>query len=213
MKSVDGSSAAPLTNVAAAGLGCPPGCFEQRAQLCVKSADSGPSPSRPGCLWNLELRCNVGESGSCFDEARSGFLSTSTTRTFALLLSLCQLSLSFTALFSPVLHTFTAQYSLCLSILSSFPHLFCFSPCLLFPPPPRLLHPSFAWWQRLLALLVSVQGSSATRCAYLFILLSFSGYVCTLYLNMKCIKHHMCRSWQCRQPSASWQDGAELHPC
>lgn len=135
MKSVDGSSAAPLTNVAAAGLCCPPGCFEQRAQLCVKSADSGPSPSRPGCLWNLELRCNVGESGSCFDEARSGFLSTSTTRTFALLLSLCQLSLSFTALFSPVLHTFTAQYSLCLSILSSFPHLFCFSPCLLFPPP------------------------------------------------------------------------------
>lgn len=79
--------------------------------------------------------------------------------------------------------------------------------------PPRLLHPSFAWWQRLLALLVSVQGSSATRCAYLFILLSFSGYVCTLYLNMKCIKHHMCRRWQCRQPSASWQDGAELHPC
>lgn len=142
MKSVDGSSAAPLTNVAAAGLCCPPGCFEQRAQLCVKSADSGPSPSRPGCLWNLELRCNVGESGSCFHEARSGFLSTSTTRTFALLLSLCQLSLSFTALFSPVLHTFTAQYSLCLSILSSFPHLFCFSPCLLFPPPPDCCIPA-----------------------------------------------------------------------
>lgn len=57
--------------MAAAGLCCPPppGCFEQRAQLCVKSADSGPSPSRPGCLWNFELRCNVGQSGSCFGEA------------------------------------------------------------------------------------------------------------------------------------------------
>lgn len=41
-----------------------PGCFELRAQLCVKSADSGPSPSRPGCLWNFELRCNVGRAAA-----------------------------------------------------------------------------------------------------------------------------------------------------
>ena len=42
----------------------------------VKSADSGPSPSQSGCMWNLEQRCNVGENSSCLDEARSASLST-----------------------------------------------------------------------------------------------------------------------------------------
>lgn len=42
----------------------------------MKSADSGPSPSQSGCMWNLEQRCNVGENSSCLDEARSASLST-----------------------------------------------------------------------------------------------------------------------------------------
>lgn len=50
-----------------------------------KCADSGRSPSQPGCLWNLELRCNVRENSSCFDEARSGSLSACATRPPSLL--------------------------------------------------------------------------------------------------------------------------------
>lgn len=50
--------------------------WAEGSAVWVKNADSDPSPSQPGCLWNLEQRCNVRENSSCLDEARSASLST-----------------------------------------------------------------------------------------------------------------------------------------
>lgn len=71
--------------------------WAEGSAVWVKNADSDPSPSQPGCLWNLEQRCNVRENSSCLDEARSASLSTGACLpqfTLPVYLSLC-LSVSF----------------------------------------------------------------------------------------------------------------------